>query len=310
MHRLERLLNLVAALLDTYRPLTREAIKERVPGYAEDDAAFRRAFERDKDALRQMGIPVEVEVLEPDNADSPVGYRISREQYALPDPGLEPDELAALHLAANAVRLDSGSAMGALHKLGGATATAGTDVALATLPGSEHLPVLFAAITERRTTRFVYSDRERVVDPYVLSFRNGRWYLYGHDHDRIARRSFRLDRIESTPTVGDADAFKRPEGIDGSQPHPWQMGDDEPITARLRVDGEHADLALAELGAEALERRESDGGGVFTTTVTDQGAFRSFVLAFLDHAEILDPPEFRSDIVSWLEALASPVSGR
>jgi predicted ArsR family transcriptional regulator len=55
VHRLERLINLVAALLQAERPLTAEELRNRLPGYAEDHGAFRRAFERDKEALRDLG---------------------------------------------------------------------------------------------------------------------------------------------------------------------------------------------------------------------------------------------------------------
>ena len=64
MDRLERLVNLVAALIDTRQPLTRAEIRERIEGYSADDDAFRRNFERDKDLLRQMGIPVVTEPIE------------------------------------------------------------------------------------------------------------------------------------------------------------------------------------------------------------------------------------------------------
>ena len=61
-NRLERLLNLTAALLNASRPLTAQDIAEQVPGYPDpgDKATFRRAFERDKEVLRDMGIPVRV----------------------------------------------------------------------------------------------------------------------------------------------------------------------------------------------------------------------------------------------------------
>ncbi len=65
MDRLERLVNLVVALLDTRRPLTREELRERVGGYTDDEDNFRRNFERDKDLLRQMGIPVVTEAARP-----------------------------------------------------------------------------------------------------------------------------------------------------------------------------------------------------------------------------------------------------
>src|SRR5204862_5864787 len=45
------------------------------------------------------------------------GYRVPPEDYYLRDPGLAPDELAALHLAAQVVRLEG--ATEALWKLGG-----------------------------------------------------------------------------------------------------------------------------------------------------------------------------------------------
>jgi len=113
MDRLERLLNLVAALIDTDRPLTAEEIAERVPGFPPPGPTFKRAFERDKATLRSMGVPLDVVVLDPLNAESPQGYRVRRQRYELPDPGLEPDEVAALHLAATSVRLDGGDATAA-----------------------------------------------------------------------------------------------------------------------------------------------------------------------------------------------------
>src|SRR3954454_6916109 len=98
--RLERLLNLTAALLNASRALTSADIAEQVPGYPEfdDKVTFRRAFERDKELLREMGIPIRT--IDVAGAEPPEqGYVIRRDDYALRDPGLEPDELAAVHLA-------------------------------------------------------------------------------------------------------------------------------------------------------------------------------------------------------------------
>src|SRR5438874_4639806 len=103
MDRLERLINLTAALLEAERPLTSDDLHQRLPGYAENQAAFRRAFERDKDVLREMGVPLVLEHVDPSQPGLD-GYRIPKDEYYLKDPGLEPDELAALHLAASAVQ--------------------------------------------------------------------------------------------------------------------------------------------------------------------------------------------------------------
>ena len=316
MDRLERLLKLLAELLSAPVPLSREEIGQRVEGYAPEPGAFRRAFERDKEALRQMGIPVVVEPLDPRYPELGDGYRIPREDYELPDPGLTPDELAALHLAASAVRLE-GVAPGtqALWKLGGAPSATAVDAvgAIAALPGSEHLPALFAAVAERRWVRFQYRGETRTVDAYRLSFRTwasgaeaGWWYLRGRDHARDADRSFRVDRIESTPETGPAGAFDRPAlGPDGEPPPPWQMGDEEEVMARLLVDDSQASWAQAQLGSAPLEFRD-EGSVVLEVAVTNRGAFRTFVLGLLDHAEVLGPAELRDDMTNWLAALARP----
>ena len=310
MNRLERLLNLVAALLDAGRPLSRAEIQRRVPGYGEGESA-RRAFERDKDALRAMGIPVVLEPLDGDHAEGAEGYRIPPEQYRLPDPHLAPDELAALHLAASTVRLGAagddgpGDAATAIWKLGGATGRAGRDAPVAALPGSEHLPVLFAALGERRTVRFGYRSTERTVDPYRLSYSGGHWYLIGHDHDRGQDRNFRLDRIDSAPRPGPPQAFERPAARPGPAPAPWRMGDEEEVEALLLVDADQAGWAEARTGGAAVRERRPDGSVVLALPVTNRAAFRTFALGFLDHAEVLGPSEVRADMLAWLDAFVA-----
>ncbi len=303
MHRLERLINLVAALLDATRPLTAEEVRQRVPGYAEEKATFRRAFERDKETLRDMGVPVVTEIVDPSDPGV-LGYRIPKEDYYLADPGLAPDELAALHLAASAVQLEGADGVGALWKLGGEVAEDGPTAPMAAIPGEVHLAALFAAISERRRVGFVYRDRPRRVEPHRLSFRNGHWYLAGHDQDADDDRSFRLDRIESDVEVGDeAEAFPRATGSAADVPSPWETGADAPVTARLLVDADQAGWAAGHLGSDAVVEWRSDGSLVLALRVTNRDAFRSFVLGFLDHAEVLGPAELRSEMVAWLEAL-------
>ncbi len=125
MDRLERLVNLVVALLDTRRPLSRQEVRQRVGGYSEDEDNFHRNFERDKDLLRQMGIPVVSEPIDPSRPDAGTGYRVPRDLYELPDAGLDEDELVALGLAASAVAFEGmaqSSTTTALWKLAGAGA--------------------------------------------------------------------------------------------------------------------------------------------------------------------------------------------
>jgi predicted DNA-binding transcriptional regulator YafY len=307
MDRLERLLDLLAALLDAERPLTREALRNRIPGYPADDASARRAFERDKDSLRAMGIPIETLPLVAGDADAQVGYRVRREAYELPDPGLTADEVAALHLAVSTVDLAGATdsdAAAALWKLGGSSERIEPPPATAGLPGSEHLPVLFAAAVERRRVRFPYGGVERLFEPYRLSCAKGRWYVSGRDLTREADRVFRVDRLEGAPVpTGGRGAFERPAGAGtGAPPAPWLLGDRVVAEALVLVDADQAAWAVAQAGdGGTVDERRSDGSLVLRLPVANVAALRSFVLGFLDHAEVLGPPELRADLVGWLE---------
>ena len=103
-NRTERLVNLVICLLSTRRFLTAAQIAATVPGYehdpddAKDHEAFQRKFERDKAELRELGVPLETGTASV--FDTEPGYRIAPREYALPDIPLEPDEAAAVGIAA------------------------------------------------------------------------------------------------------------------------------------------------------------------------------------------------------------------
>ncbi|MHB8466690.1 MAG: helix-turn-helix transcriptional regulator [Acidimicrobiales bacterium] len=300
MDRLERLLNLVAALLDTERSLTAEELGTRVPGYPTPKTpTFKRAFERDKATLRAMGIPLDVVELQPGNPETPIGYRIRPDRYELPDPGLDAEELAALHLAATQVRLEGGDATAAIWKLGGVPG----DVPLAetaALPGSAHLSTLFAALASRATVEFSYRGSARSVDPWRIEFRNRSWYLVGWDHDRSGRRTFRLDRVDGVVETGPAGAFEVPQSTDPVATHPWQVGDEDPIDVTVLVDADQAPWAVADSDATPVWR---DNGDVeLTLRVTNRAGLRSWVLGFLDRAEILGPASERDALLAWIDA--------
>lgn len=306
MAKLERLLNLTAALLDTERPLTADEIRARIEGYPDTHASFRRAFERDKDDLREMGMPISLEPVA--GSDPPVdGYRIRKQDYYLPDPGLEADELAALHLAGNAVRIDGLGGAEALRKLGGAVGDGGGEgPVVASVPTDARLAPLFGAVTDRHPVAFTYRDEVRTVEPWRLDYVRGRWYLTGWDRGREGERHFRLDRMDHDVMVLDEDAFERRGDAAGVRLQPWELGDEPPQMARLLVDADQAAWAAQHIG-EPVERR-SDGSIVIEVAVTNETAFRSFVLSFLDHAEILEPTELRTAMIEWLTEYVEAMS--
>ncbi len=302
MAKLERLLNLTAALLETSRPLSADELRLRVPGYPEAKTSFRRAFERDKEDLRDMGIPLELELIERDGHQVE-GYRIPKEEYYLPDPDLTADELAALHLAASTVLVGGQQGSEAIWKLGGAVGR-DADAPVAALPVDPHLATLFEAIRQRRQVRFTYRGRPRIVDPARLGYERGRWYLTGHDHMRDGTRMFRLDRIETDVELDAPDSAEVLVEDRRSTARPWELGSGEPTMVELLVDADHVAFARRSVGAPTGPAA-SDGSAVFNVPVRNADAFRSFVLGFLDHAEIVGPAVVRDDLVDWITSIGS-----
>ncbi|HEY5117440.1 MAG TPA: WYL domain-containing protein [Nakamurella sp.] len=120
----ERLLNLVIALVNSPRYRTAAWIRDKVAGYADapTDEAFFRTFERDKQELRQLGIPLQT----PSTGED--GYRIPPVEFALPQLSFTPAEAAALALAGRlweTTALDRAGS-GALRKIRDAAGNGGT----------------------------------------------------------------------------------------------------------------------------------------------------------------------------------------
>src|SRR6478672_13211579 len=209
----ERLLNLVLCLLYTRRPLPKSKIREVVPQYgaAVSDEAFDRMFERDKDELRELGIPLVTEETSSIWEDE-TGYRIDQREYALPDIAFEPDELAVLGLASRTWAHASlaGPAAQALRKLKAAGIERDGDSLIGIEPRLRTTEPAFEpvkdAVVGQRTIAFGYRTggagevNARTVQPWGLASWHGRWYLTGFDLDRDAPRVFRLSRIDGDVT--------------------------------------------------------------------------------------------------------------
>ena len=318
MGKLERLLDLITVLLEAARPLTRHEIRDTLPSgaYAADDVAFRRTFERDKDELRALGIEL-VRAPAPDSEPPIDGYRIDPEAFGVDLPTLDPDESTSLALATAVVRIDPERPGTPIWLLGGSDAgrAGGANLAGTDVPGGPDVRTLMRAVTERRVVSFVYRGEERAVEPHRLVFAKGRWQLTGHDRLRDDVRQFRSDRIQGAVSLSD-ESFD-PPGVtrEVEVDHAWRFAGatdwldgrppGEPIPVRVRVDARHAAWLGGFLGKSSEVEPSGDGSVVITEQVRDVAAFRSFVLTFLDDAEILDPPEVRDDMVAWLEGLAA-----
>jgi proteasome accessory factor B len=313
----ERLLNLVICLLAARRYLSREEIRRAVPGYSPSDEAFERAFERDKEELREMGIPVETGS---NDAwfDDEVGYRIRRDAYALPDVTFAPDEMAVLALAARAWQQATlaGAASSALLKLqayGVETDELGIAGIDPRVDASEaaFLP-LWQAVRDRVPVQFDYrrsggfAPETRHVEPWGIVSWRGRWYLPGHDRDRNATRVFRLSRIRGeVRPAGEPGEVVVPEGVDVRGVVVDVGGPVPTLTARVRVRAGSAGF---------LRRRSStvreDGGGwdVLEVAYSDPGLFADSVVGLGSDAVVLEPADLREAVVRRLRAVLEAAS--
>ena len=316
MRKVERLVNLVALLLDTHRPLTLDQVAELVPGYEATGESLRRMFERDKEELRGLGVPVERGPI--DAWGSEEGYFIDPGAYAMPRLELEPDERAALALAARAWSGAAGepAVLAGLAKLD-LDPGAGPDAVRANLGGaSPLLATLLEAVTGRKRVVFSYRPvgrrppGDRHVEPYALVCRRGTWYVVGHDRDRDALRSFRLSRIQSgvrleRPT-GRGPDFEVPEWFDASDALPTAGEPDSSPMASVRAAEPAA--RLAELrGAKPDGEADTDGRVTLRMPIIDREGFVAWAIG--NGVEIVEPGELRHEARRRLAGLLSMVEG-
>jgi len=314
--RTERLVNLVICLLATRQYLSADRIRATVAGYddAPTDEAFFRMFERDKSELRELGVPLETG--RTSHFDPTDGYRIARRDYELPEITLQPDEATALALA---VRLwDSpqlaASARTAVLKL----RAAGVEVDTAAAPGLQprvhatdlSFDPLVAAVEAGRVVTFSHRANPgaepswRTVQPWgVVSYR-GRWYVIGHDVDRVDVRCFRLSRITDVRVTGPAGAVTVPADVDLLELVARSAGIGAGgVSARLWVA---SDRAVGLRRGAAVVAEQSDGVVIDVALPALDVAAR-WVAGHGADVMVLHPPELRERVLAILTAAAGAV---
>lgn len=311
----ERLLDLVIALLHSRHYRTAAWVREHVAGYddAASEASFARMFERDKQELRDMGIPIETQP----GGD---GYRIPPGDYALPPLALTPTESVALAVAA---RLWDTTALGevgesALRKLRDAGAEPDDIDAPAAQGEYLHARIrtaepafrgVFAALRAGRAVRFDYRGAQdlvpatRSVEPWGLVNHQGAWYLVGFDRDRRAQRTFRLSRISgSAVAVGRAGAVTVPPDLELKRAVAAEVPDTEPAEALLRIRPGRA-AGLRRLGTMlGPTPGTSDGAGYDDVRVpmSSVGDMARRIAALGADVLVADPDELRDAVIDLL----------
>ncbi|MFE3292828.1 helix-turn-helix transcriptional regulator [Rhodococcus sp. NPDC059234] len=320
--KVERLMNLVICLLSTRQFLTAEKIRRSVAGYDESvsDEAFSRMFERDKNELRDLGVPLETG--QASRYGTVEGYRINRDAYELPEIDLTSEEAAAVAIAVQLLESPelTSAAQGAVLKLRAAGVVVDQDSASAlftALParirGSEPaLEKLLAAIDEGRAVRFEHRSARnepfttRTVEPWGVVTHDGRWYLVGHDVDRQAPRTFRLSRIGDDVTAfGPGNAVHKPAGTDLREIVNRTVGTAGVTGTATVVVRDGRAQELRRLGRPVGTRLIGDRVGiVLEVPVRSWDWIARLIAGYGEDALVLEPAELREDVMGRLRAAA------
>lgn len=216
----ERLVNLTVALLSSRRPLTFSELRTKMGEWQDGEfASMRRKFERDKDELRELGVPIETV-----DRDGDAAYFVDDDAYALPEVELTAQQMTVLAVAFQLV--DGGADQLTFSRVAAlAPDPRATDAPRGiTVHPVEVDPVrpLAEALVDGRVVRFRHrktdgTETDREVEPRAMLARRGTWYLRGHDRTRDDARVFRTDRIIGEVEVTDEVVAAPADGDDAAE---------------------------------------------------------------------------------------------
>ena len=310
----ERLVNLVVALMATEQGLTKDTILTSVSGYREQsDAgaskdALEKMFERDKESLRGLGVPIETigDWADPDDLRE-ARYRVPTAEYALPaDIEFTPAEVALLNLAGGVWSESSMSddARSGLRKI----RALGIPVDEPIIGYSPRISLrdpafagLQQAIEQSRVVTFPYlkpgedAPRIRRIQPLTLVDYESRWHVFGIDLAAAADRTFLLSRI-----VGAVEITR-----DSFDPALREGAGDRAMAGLDDVAARHSALLEVNPGTEAalrLGRRGVPAEQGIRVSYVDVHVFADELASYGPEVRVVDPPELTAEVIARLEA--------
>lgn len=316
----ERQFALVLALLATEQGLTKEQILATVDGYHQkyapdgDNANLERQFERDKDALRELGVPIETVDAPGQSGNNQLqSYRVSKGDYELPDDiTFSPTELSLLQLAGTVWR--EGSLSGDMRRAMIKLRAAGVEPdgsMLGYAPRLRQLEPAFAPLTQaierHETVVFPYLRpgrrvaRQHTIKPLALFQFRGRWLFMGLDAVPLGAREHKLTFLLSR-IVGDVvsthERFDAPAGDHGAE-----------ALAELEALWERNTATVAvEPGSDAAIRLGRRYGGttadgrLLIVHYSDLTLLADELAGFGPEATVIEPDELKLAVLSRLEA--------
>jgi proteasome accessory factor B len=312
----ERLVNLVVALMATEQGLTKDTILGSVAGYREQREsgaskdALEKMFERDKESLRGLGIPIETigDYTDPDDLRE-ARYRVPRTEYALPeDIVFSPAEVALLNLAGgvwsqSSMSADARSGLRKIRALGISVDAPIVGYSPRVSLREPAFRPLQTAIEESRVVRFGYlkpgdpGPRRRHVQPLALVEYEGRWHVFADDLDAEAPRTFLLSRI-----TGDVDVTR-------TRFDPARRDDAgaRALAGLREVAGRQAADLQVDPGTEAelrLGRRGTQDGRRILVPYVDAHVLADELASYGPEVRVVAPEALRDEVIARLRATA------
>ncbi|MDY0909845.1 WYL domain-containing protein [Microbacterium sp. CFBP9034] len=310
----ERLVNLVVALMATDQGLTKDTILTSVAGYREQGAAgaskdaLEKMFERDKESLRGLGVPIETigDWADPDDLRE-ARYRVPTTEYELPeDIEFTPAELALLNLAGgvwseSSMSDDARSGLRKIKALGIPVDEPIIGYSPRISLRDPSFPLLQQAIEQSRVVTFSYlkpgeeSPRTRRVRPLALVEYEARWHVFGIDVDAAGDRTFLLTRIVGPVTV-------TRESFD---PALREGAGDRALRGLEDVAAHHSSLLEVNPGTEAalrLARRATPAEQGIRVPYVDIHVFAEELASYGPEVRVVEPAELRDQVIARLAA--------
>jgi proteasome accessory factor B len=302
----ERLLNLLILLLVQTHYISKDRIR-RALYPQQGDEAFEKMFERDKDELRSLGVPLEVGQIDAFFDDEP-GYRVRPDEFALPEIQLAADEASIIAVATKVwehshVATETANALRKLAAEGVSIDSSSLTIASPTIGVDEpSFDAFWDAVLERYPVSFYYRSptkgkRHRTLEPYAVLRSAGRWYVYGRDKDTGNLRTFRLSRVLSTPhQEGGPAAFDLPSDLDLATVA-QHLSKKQKSEAAVRVWARQGcAIPLRRRADQVLETVEPGWDELVVPDLTVDE-----VLGFGADLVIIEPRELRAEVIERLE---------
>lgn len=294
--KLDRMIGILSILLQ------RE--KVTAPYLAEKFEVSRRTINRDIEALCMAGIPIVTEQGKNGGISIMADYKIDKTLLSMSDMQAILAGLRSLDSVSGTNRYTQ-----LMEKLsvGASNLLSGDSHILIDLSAwhkeslAPKIELLYSAILSTKTVRFSYfapkGESIRVIEPYHLIFQWSSWYVWGWCTKRQDFRLFKLNRMTNLQIEESFEKRAVPlPDLSEKQIFP------DTYQVKAKIQPQYQWRLIEEYGPESFTR-QSDGSLLFSCGFTDKASIVCWIASFGDGAELLEPAEFRQDVLAFAEGI-------